>query len=483
MERRAAAPRIADRRCAAPSKTLDLTARIGVDAALERVAEHSLPTDCSDPERLAIGLEPERFAVEYDAGGCPIRRLSLAGLDGVLAAIDRRSAAVGAQGLMRPRDPARVPPFVELAQGGSLTFEPGAQIEHSTAVHPNASAALDDVRRVVGELEATFADRRVALISLGLDPWNTPGDVPQQLEAGRYRSMAAYFDAVGPSGPWMMRLSCSLQVNVDLGRGRTREERWLLANLLSPVLVASFSTSPELRGEERFHCRRARVWQTIDPTRTGFPAGLMADSGSDPGLDYANAVLDAHVMLFRKGDEAVPGTPGFSFRDWIRDGHPEHGHPTVSDLDYHLTTAFFEVRARRFLELRGIDALPYCWRPAAVAFVSGLLYDDRARGLALELLEGRRAGLDAQWREVAERGFATPGIQKDATALWQLALEGAERLGPDFLRAEHLADAQSFADRFPLVGRAPADELREARAEGPCAELRWANGTGCGALA
>ncbi|MEO0649765.1 MAG: glutamate-cysteine ligase family protein [Planctomycetota bacterium] len=462
---------------------MDLTARIGVDAALERIAERSLPTDGSHPERLAVGLEPERFAVEFDAAGYPLRRLPLDGADGVLAAIDRRTQAIGPAGTFAPRDPERMPPFVGLARGGSLTFEPGAQIEHSTAVHPNGSAALDDVRQVVGELEATFADRRVALVSLGLDPWNTPADVPQQLEAGRYRSMAAFFDAVGPSGPWMMRLSCSLQVNLDLGRGRDREERWLLSNLLSPILVASFSTSPELRGDPRFHCRRARVWQTIDPTRTGFPAGLLSGSSDDPALDYARAVLDADVMLYRKGDDAVPGTPGFRFRDWIQDGHPEHGYPTVADLDYHLTTAFFEVRARGFLELRGIDALPYCWRPAAVAFVAGLLYDAQARGLALERLESRRSELDARWRETAERGFETPQMREDAEFLWPLALEGAERLGPDFLRTEHLNEARGFAARFPLAGRAPADELREARAEGPCAELRWAVGTGCNALA
>lgn len=462
---------------------MDENQRIDVEGALSRVAARALPLDRGQADSRAVGLEPERFVVHHDSTGRPTGRMPLAGPDGVLAAIDAHAATADAASLLLPRDPSRVPPMVELRHGGSLTFEPGAQIEHSTAVHPTASAALDDVRRVVAELEEVFDERRVALVSLGLDPWSTSDDVPQQLDAPRYRAMAAYFDRIGPSGRSMMRLSCSLQVNLDLGHGVDRAERWLLANLLSPVLVASFSTSPELPGEARFHCRRARVWQTIDPTRTGFPAGLLTGAENDPAEQYAQAVLDADVLLFRTAEGAEPGTPGFSFRNWIEQGHPDHGFPGLDDLDYHLTTVFFEVRARGFLELRGIDALPYCWRPAAVAFLAGLLYDARARGLALERLEGRRADLLERWHAAAALGFQAPGLREDSDFLWGVALDGAARLGDDYLRPAHLAEARAFAERFPFAGRAPADELREMRAEGPAAELRWAMGSSCGALA
>lgn len=453
--------------------------RIGVDEALERVASRALPQAPDAPDRLAVGVEPERFAVEHDSDGCPVRRLPLLGTGGVLDSIDAHRDSAS----FEPRDPERVPPLVALRGGGSLTFEPGAQIEHSTAVHDGASAALDDVQRIADELEGVFGDRRVALVSLGIDPWSTPEDVPQQLDAPRYRAMASYFDRVADSGPWMMRLSCSLQVNVDLGTGRTREERWLLANLLSPALVASFSTSPELDGEAHFHCRRARVWQTIDPTRTGFPRGLLANDGRDPGEQYADLVLDADVMLFRTAEGAVAGRPGFSFREWIQNGHPEHGFPTAADLEYHLTTVFPEVRARGFLELRAIDALPTCWQPAAVAFVCGLLYDDQARGAALERLAGGRAELHQRWWDAAEHGYDVAGLRDESDFLWRTALEGAERLGVDFLRANHLAEARAFAERFPLRGRAPADELRESRSGDPCAALRWAVGSACEAFA
>ncbi len=460
--------------------TRDSAEALGLAAAIERVAARAFPA----PGPLAnesrqVGLEPERFGFRVHKDGRPGNRLGLAE---VFTAFKRLAESDPEAGL---RLTGPMPPIVLLPSGGTLTFEPGGQIEHSTAVHPDASTALDDVHRVADLIESAFASDpdTIEMVSLGLDPWHTAEDVPQQLDHGRYRSMAAYLESRGPSGAMMMRLSCSLQVNVDLGSGETRKQRWDLSNLLSPALVASFSTSPELPGQLRYHCRRARVWQTIDETRSGIPRRFLTEPDAEPASIYADAVLDADVLLFRgadvKGSDAVPGTIGFRFRDWIEKGHPDHGWPTLDDLDYHLTTLFFEVRARGFLELRGIDALPDCWRPAATAFVSGLMYDDTAREAALGLIGEWRGDLDQRWKRSAELGHSDEELSAATRDLWQLALDGCARLGPEFLNGQHLAEARAYYERFPKVGRAPACELREALEAGPSEALSWAVRLGC----
>jgi glutamate--cysteine ligase len=317
----------------------------------------------------------------------------------------------------------------------------------------------------------------VRLFSLGIDPWHTPRDVPQQLRAPRYHAMERYLGARSEHGAWMMRNSCSLQVNLDLGVEAVRAERYLVANLLSPLLVALFSTSPEAPGESRRHSRRARVWQELDPTRSGFPRGLVEGRGT-PLEQYTEAALGADVLLVRTQGGAEAGRPGWRFADWLEHGHPTLGRPTADDLVYHLSTLFLEVRVRGFHELRGIDALPPCWRAAAVVFVCGLLYDDAALERARAELSGWRSDLPRRWRRAGEVGLLDDELFAAGRRLFALALDGAERLGDTFVNPEHRADAADFAEHFTGRRRAPADELREVLGD-PRSAVAWALGAGC----
>ncbi len=152
-------------------------------------------------------------------------------------------------------------------------------------------------------------------------------------------------------------------------------------------------------------------------------------------------------MLIRAGDEHfAPGSPGLRFIDWIKNGNIRYGWPTVEDLDYHLTTLFFEVRARGFLELRAGEAVPDELRPAQVVLASALLYDDRARAEAIALLADHRAELDRLWCRAATHGVHDDELRSLACRLWEIALAGAERLPGDWIGAENLAATRAFVD-------------------------------------
>lgn len=443
----------------------DPAAPVDLDAAHERVRALTDPPGDGRPAVCKVGLEPEIFAFRAGVGDRP-RRLPLAGPGSVLETIDAMVAA----GELDARVEEGAAPAYGLPNGGRLTFEPAGQIEHSTKVFETAADALDDVEETARLLDEGFARRDARLASFGIDPWNPVDEVPQQLEAARYRSMAAYFASRGPHGAVMMRNTGSVQVNLDLGDDGVDAERWLLSNLLSPIATASFACSP-LEGAVS---RRAQAWQGLDETRTGFPARLIAEGLGDPGSQYADFALDADVMLFRRGpDGGIPGTPGFRFRDWIANGHPEYGAATIADLDYHLSTLFPEVRLRGFFELRSVDGVPAPWRPAVVAFWCGLLYDEASRREAIALLEPSRGELYELWKRAARDGLGDPEIAAHARRVWELALEGAGRLSDGFFRAEDLARAADFRDRYVETSRSPALELRDALANGPDAAFAW----------
>jgi glutamate--cysteine ligase len=452
---------------------------LGLDQAREHVARVAF-TPPGGPSKLqpgkpgSIGLEPELFPIRTDASGAPLARLTLEEPGGVLELVDGITLCENEPGLERIGD---MPPIFELPCGGRITFEPGGQIEHSTSVHPTAAEAIDDidsVRRFLGE---AFAPHGIALAAAGVDPWFDAKDIAQQLRAPRYEAMAAFFADVGAQGRVMMRHSTSLQVNFDLGAGAELEARWLAANLIGPLATASFTTSIGEVDGMPFACRRAHAWQELEPTRTGFPAAFLDGSEADPGLQYAGFALDSDVLLMRAPDGGVVrGTRGFSFARWIEEGHPDVGHPTLEDLDYHLTTLFPEVRPRGFLELRYADGVPVRLRPALVALLAGAICDERARGTLFDALESRRAELPELWLRAARRGLADPELAEAARRVWSTAVEGARRMPAGWLRPEHIAVAEEFVERYTLRGRAPGDELADLlRAGDHAGALDWAS--------
>ena len=197
----------------------------------------------------------------------------------------------------------------------------------------------------------------------------------------------------------------------------------------------------------------------------------------DPVGVLTEAALAADVLLFRKPNgDAFPGRAGFNLETWLREGHPQHGHPTLEDLEYHLTTLFFEVRCRGFFELRACDILPEPWDTAPVVFFCGLLYDERTRERALDLLGDLLPDLDQLWREAAQHGLRRGVLAERAERLWRIALDGAERLPAGYLTREQIQAAERFAERFVFAGRSPSDELRAALEESEAAALAWALG-------
>jgi glutamate--cysteine ligase len=270
----------------------------------------------------------------------------------------------------------------------------------------------------------------------------------------------------------MMRHTASLQINLDLGPEGVWQERWLVANLASPLMTASFAASPGLGAV----CSRARAWQELDPSRSGFPRLLVEGPGDDPRGEWGQAALEADVMIYRVSDDHFePGCQGCSFEKWVRNGHPRWGWPTTEDLDYHLTTLFFEVRPRGFLELRAGEALPGRWRAAPVTLMAALFYDDGARTAALDLLHDRRAELPEMWRRAALDGVREPELRDLACELWKIGIDGARSLPAGYVTDEEVAATEAFIEHFTERGRMPTDDLLDLLDEDPARALEWAS--------
>jgi glutamate--cysteine ligase len=330
------------------------------------------------------------------------------------------------------------PPSWSTPDGGRVSFEPGGQIELSSARSETASGLLRDLRCTSELLDSAFQQEGMNLEAVGVDPYNDIADVRLQLHRARYERMARYFDSIGKSGARMMRQTASLQINVE--SGPTPCERWTILNALAPYVTAIFASSGVYAGEPTGHrSYRAHLWRTLDKSRTGLPVD--PDNPAGAYLDFA---LEAGAMMRENGEMYS------SFAEWMRAGGA-----TMEDWMLHLSTLFPDVRPRGYFEIRSADTISPEHLAAPISFVVGLIYDEATSRAAADIL----GSPDISVLEIAGRaGLDDPAVQRTAVALADLALAGCESLGDQYISAADVESAADFFDRYTRQGRSPGDD-------------------------
>ena len=374
------------------------------------------------PTPQAIGLELELLPLHQSS-----RIRALAAKDPTASTSDVLSQ-LGRRERWLEESNGEDPPSWTLADGARISFEPGGQIEISTAPQQTASAVIDSTQTLAATLRDAMSKAGIELLARGVDPYNDIGSVPLQLHRDRYTGMTRYFDSIGPSGIRMMRQTAALQINLE--RGDDPKSRWRLLNSLAPIVVALFANSRVYAGKPTgWGSYRSQFWRTLDPSRTG----IVYDETAHVER-YAKFALDAIAM--RSGAD---GEGYRSFREWMRE-------PTVNREDwlFHLSTLFPEVRPKEFFELRSADTIEPAALAAPVLFVTNLVYDPESASRAQEMIG---APSDKLLERAGRLGLADPEIRRIASRLVVLALDGARRLGADYLQRSHLSSAYQYFAR------------------------------------
>jgi glutamate--cysteine ligase len=383
-----------------------------------------------------IGVEVEFIPVESLTGRrCPIDE------EGVTSTLPFLRRFGSKQGWQEGCTPKGTPCF-SLPVGGTITFEPGGQLEYSSPPCSSASYLLALLRGVVLPLRAAAASEGVELLAFGIDPLNSIEWAPLLIQAKRYERMAAYLATRGPAGARMMRQTASCQVSLDFDAEPWL--RWRVLNAASPYVTAIFANSPVYAREQTgYQSARAAVWREVDPTRTGIPYDERR-----PVEVYLEFALAAPAILIPTLDgEYRP------FGDWINVANP-----TIEEWHDHLSTLFPEVRPRGHLELRSADTIAPHWYAAPLALLAGILYDPGALRAADDLLGVPDVTLldrSPRW------GMHDPLIARTAVDLCEIALSGCRGLGPSYFHPADLEQAAAFFDRYTRQGRAPADDVLE----------------------
>jgi glutamate--cysteine ligase len=354
---------------------------------------------------------------------------------------------------------------IGIRQGNaSISLEPAGQLELSGAPLATLHETAAEMEQHFAQLRCPSRDLRIGFAPLGFHPLASRATMPW-MPKGRYAIMRRYIATVGTLGLDMMARTCTVQVNLDYSSETDMRRKLRLALLLQPLATALFANSPFTEGQPNgFLSYRAQVWTDTDNRRSGIPAVFFEDGF---GFErYVEWLIDEVPMYFIYRDGNYVDVAGQSFRAFMDLRLPDliGTVPTVGDFADHMTTAFTDVRLKRFLEMRGADAGSADMMVAQSALWVGLLYDDAALTAAEALLRGvGRADALAMRAAVPRQGLATPfrgGTLRDlAQAVVAIARDG--------LRARRRQDAGGTDETVHLA------PLEAIAAGGPTQAEYW----------
>jgi glutamate--cysteine ligase len=319
--------------------------------------------------------------------------------------------------------------------GASVTLEPGGQLELSGALLDNLHDTCREVNTHLKQVKSIAEPCGASFLGMGFQPKMRREDT-HWMPKGRYQIMRSYMPKVGNLGIDMMTRTSTVQVNLDYSSESDMVQKFRTSLALQPIATTLFANSPFTEGKPNGYLSyRSHVWEDTDPDRTGMlPFVFNHDFGFEHYVDY---MLDVPMYFVHRGEDYIDAS-GQSFRDFMAGKLPARPGelPTMEDWEDHLTTAFPEVRLKRFLEMRGADGGPWDGLCALPALWAGILYDQSALDAAWDISSAWTMAQRLKLREDAPRlgmkatidGRTVQDISKELLEIAHQGLVTRERL-------------------------------------------------------
>ncbi|MCX7552421.1 glutamate--cysteine ligase [Marinicella sp. S1101] len=335
-----------------------------------------LASGCKPKSEWKVGTEHEKFGFHRD-NNQPLHYAEPGGirdiLNGLAEQFNWQPEYEGDDVIALKRD------------GCSITLEPGGQLELSGAPLADVHLTCSETGLHLKEVKAVAEPLGSAFLGMGFHPTAARSDI-EYMPKGRYGIMSNYMPKVGSLGLDMMKRTCTIQANLDFSSEADMVKKFRVSLALQPIATALFANSPFTEGRSNgFVSYRSHIWTDTDADRCGIIPFVFEDGmGFERYVDY---MLDV-PMYFVYRDGKYIDAAGLSFRDFmagklsVLPGEL----PTMKDWEDHLTTAFPEVRLKKFLEMRGADGGPWRRICALPALWIGLLYDQEQLDAASEMV-------------------------------------------------------------------------------------------------
>ena len=254
--------------------------------------------------------------------------------------------------------------------GKSISLEPGNQIELSGDKLSNIHEVCSESYDFQNQLDQICKEIGLKTMSIGYDPItklsNTPNN-PKQ----RYKLMTKEMPKGGKLSLNMMYQTSGTQINLDYLSEDDFKKKFKIISYLTPISIAIFANSTILENKPSGYLSyRSKVWQNT--SRGGLPKIFLENMDFEKYADFAiNFPL---LFIYKNNDHKNLNNK--TFGDFMKGSLSEiNNHlPTFEDLELHLSTIFTEIRLKKYIEMRSLDACEWDCHCAGPAFYTGLIY-------------------------------------------------------------------------------------------------------------
>ena len=301
----------------------------------------------------------------------------------------------------------------------SITLEPGNQIELSGGLCENVHQVCAESFKFQKQLDEACAYLGLETLSIGYDPITALQNSPNNPKK-RYKVMTKEMPKKGKLSLEMMYQTCGTQINLDYSSEEDFTKKFKIISFLTPLTVALFSNSAVKQGDPTGYLSyRTKVWQNT--SRAGLPDFFLDEVTFEKYADFA---LNFPLLFYYKNNE-YNFPMGKTYKDLV-----SHEEANSENLELHLSTIFTELRLKKYIELRSLDACEWDCHCAGPAFFTGLLYGNLDETFEV-IKDWNKDEIKNAYAESCKKGLRTEINRKDilfwSIKLLQISKKGLEK--------------------------------------------------------
>ena len=254
--------------------------------------------------------------------------------------------------------------------GKSISLEPGNQIELSGDKLSNIHEVCSESYDFQNQLDQICKEIGLKTMSIGYDPITKLNNAPKNPKQ-RYKLMTKEMPKGGKLSLNMMYQTSGTQINLDYLSEDDFKKKFKIISYLTPISIAIFANSTILENKPSGYLSyRSKVWQNT--SRGGLPKIFLENMDFEKYADFA---INFPLLFIYKNKEHK-NLNNKTFGDFMKGSLSEVNNylPTLEDLELHLSTIFTEIRLKKYIEMRSLDACEWDCHCAGPAFYTGLIY-------------------------------------------------------------------------------------------------------------